>query len=169
MCSLECFDNVDVGQCWVGDKTSIQPQKNLFHISPNVLFQNRWRKKTRIDAADLCSPGKWLLKWRWWLLMWVPSFGSATWRFILCSSVEVLTTQQHTVWKIPTYHSSYDTAVCSWQCTQQTVLCLHLLRKWPSAADHSTEMSCPDLKHSVLFKLFSIVCKLACKTGFKFW
>jgi len=31
------------------DRKNIQPRKNLCHLSSKVLFQNRWKKKTKGD------------------------------------------------------------------------------------------------------------------------
>jgi len=38
--------------------------------TPEVLFRNRWRKRTwGGELANVGSPEKWLLKWRWWNLL----------------------------------------------------------------------------------------------------
>jgi len=43
---LQCFDTVG----WVTGRTS-SPQKNLCQLSPEILFQNRWRKSMEREPA----------------------------------------------------------------------------------------------------------------------
>jgi len=51
--------------CGVDNRKNIQPMKNLCHLPPEVLFWNKWRKKSEEEPADPGSPGKWPLKQRW--------------------------------------------------------------------------------------------------------
>jgi len=47
------------------NRKGIQTTRNLCQLSSKVLFQNKWRKKTEREPANLGLPRKQPKKWRW--------------------------------------------------------------------------------------------------------
>jgi len=64
----QCFEFPSMlWHCWLGDKNSI---KNSWYLSPEVISQNKWTKKTEWELSNPGSPRKQPLKWTWW--WWFP-------------------------------------------------------------------------------------------------
>jgi len=71
---MQCINAV----CWVTEGIFGQLKT---YISPKVFFQNKWRKKMgKLFYPD--SPGKWLLKLKWWIyLLNTWPRGECSWSF----------------------------------------------------------------------------------------
>jgi len=55
----QCFLFPSVLQhCWLKDRRGIWPTRKACHLMPEVLFLNKWRKRTKVELGNPSSPEK---------------------------------------------------------------------------------------------------------------